>query len=468
MRTLFLLCFFFGLNSIALENKPNIVFILADDMNRDSWGVYGNKDCKTPNIDRIGAEGLVFENLYASVAMCAPFRQELYSGRSPWRTGTLANHSKSTPDTKSLPHYLKPLGYRIALIGKSHVGPNEAYPFEYVKGISKSKDGNDHLVAESAKFINSSLEQNKPFCLFIASDDSHAPFTTGDRSVYSAEKLTVPPYWIDTPEMREAMVQYYAEVRNYDALVGRIETTLKDKGLWGNTIFMVCSEQGSQFPFSKWTCYDTGLHSGMVAHWPGSKSGQISQLLSLADIAPTLAEAASYKAKEKDFDGKSFLAAVEGSKKEVRSHVFGAFTNCNIIDNRDRIFPIRVIRNKDYSLIYNPNHTEITSNTTLTASLDPSLNKKSKSIDIASSWVALSKKDSQYQARVKQLNHRDHYEFYNRKKDPHELKNQINNPEYQSIISDMQKALKDQLKTLSDSDPIATEHSLVKTKKKKK
>ena len=76
-----------------------------------------------------------------------------------------------------------------------------------------------------------------------------------------------------------------------------------------------------------------------------------------------------------------------------------------------------------------------------------------------------------YEKNIKNVdlfNQREHYEFYNRKKDPHELKNQINNPEYQSIISDMQKALKDQLKTLSDSDPIATEHSLVKTKKKKK
>ncbi len=116
--------------SAQAAERPNIVFLLADDMNRDTWGVYGSKDCKTPNIDKLAREGMTFTRAYCSVAMCAPFRQELYSGRSPWRTGTLANHSKSVKGTKSIPHYLKAQGYRVALTGKSHVGPKEAYPFE--------------------------------------------------------------------------------------------------------------------------------------------------------------------------------------------------------------------------------------------------------------------------------------------------------------------------------------------------
>ena len=125
--------------SVSAADKPNIVFLLADDMNCDSWGVYGSKDCKTPNIDKLSKDGLTFMKAYCSVAMCAPFRQELYSGRSPWRTGTLANHSKSSPDTKSIPHYLKPLGYRVALTGKTHIGPPEAYPFEILKGGQGNK-----------------------------------------------------------------------------------------------------------------------------------------------------------------------------------------------------------------------------------------------------------------------------------------------------------------------------------------
>ena len=119
-----------SLLNFSVAATPNVVFILADDMSRDTWGAYGGKECKTPNLDRLAKEGARFDRAYCSVAMCAPFRQELYSGRSPWRTGTLPNHSKSVEGTKSIVHHLEPLGYRVALLGKSHVGPNECYPFE--------------------------------------------------------------------------------------------------------------------------------------------------------------------------------------------------------------------------------------------------------------------------------------------------------------------------------------------------
>ena len=94
--------------------KPTIVFILADDMNRDAWGIYGSVDCKTPNIDQLASDGLRLDRAYFSVFMCAPYRQELYSGRSPWPTGTLPNHSTSKLGTKSIPHYLKPPITRLA------------------------------------------------------------------------------------------------------------------------------------------------------------------------------------------------------------------------------------------------------------------------------------------------------------------------------------------------------------------
>ena len=104
---------------------PNIVILLGDDIDRDTLGPWGG-EAITPHLDQLAAEGVKFNRCYATVAMCAPFRQELYSGRTPWRTGAMPNHSQSSKDTKSLPHYLKPLGYRVALLGKGHIGPQEA------------------------------------------------------------------------------------------------------------------------------------------------------------------------------------------------------------------------------------------------------------------------------------------------------------------------------------------------------
>ena len=140
--------------SVHGAEKLNVVFILADDMSRDTWGAYGGKDCKTPNIDQLAKDGIRFDRAYCTVAMCAPFRQELYSGRSPWRTGTLPNHSKSVSGTKSIVHYLKPLGYRVALLGKSHVGPNECYPFERLGDVSKRVDANPETMDKAKAFLD--------------------------------------------------------------------------------------------------------------------------------------------------------------------------------------------------------------------------------------------------------------------------------------------------------------------------
>jgi uncharacterized sulfatase len=402
--------------------------------------------------------------------MCAPFRQELYSGRSPWRTGTLPNHSKSKAETRSIVHYLRPLGYRVALVGKSHVGPRASYPFEHFNDSGKTKDQNSFYLQKSCSIIDECTQAEKPFCIFIASHDGHSPYTTGDRSPYDADKLTIPPYWLDTPELRTELVKVYAEITNFDKLVGQMRDALVSRGLWDNTIFVVCSEQGTGLPFAKWTCFDNGLHTGLVWHWPGvTRAGSVAEeLVSIADVTPTLVEAAGGVLKAKDCDGKSFLKTLRGEKQVLHEYVFGAFSNCNIIGNRERIYPVRVIRNKTFSLIYNPNHKLRTSNVTidhaLTMRRDPAVEANGS---IASSWVALSRNDAAAKPLVRKLHHRPQYELYNLDKDPYELRNEIENPEYRIVAAAMKATLFEKLAALGDSDPIATEKALVSAGKHK-
>jgi uncharacterized sulfatase len=228
---------------------------------------------------------------------------------------------------------------------------------------------------------------------------------------------------------------------------------------------MVCSEQGSSFPFGKWTCYDNGLHSGLVAHWagvtaPGSVAGE---LISIADITPTLVEAAGGSLKPDDCDGKSFLKMLKGEKQTLHPYVYGAFSNCNIIGSRERIFPIRVIRNKSFSLLYNPNFESQTSNVTIDSALAMRDNSSKGGRDVASSWVKQSRTDP----LVRKLHHRPEYELYNLEKDPYELKNEINNPECHAVAVELKKQLHAKLAELDDADPMATEKLLVKSKNKK-
>jgi len=454
----------------AVPDRPNFVFVFSDDVNRDSWGVYGNPNCKTPNIDRLAAEGMRFDRAYCTVAMCAPFRQELYSGRTPWRTGTLANHSKSVAGTKSLPHYLKPLGYRVGLLGKTHIGPRESYPFEYMNG-----KGNDGFIDATEKFVSSCQSEKKPFCLFIASHDGHAPHTTGDASKYPPDKLTIPPYWLDTPQLREGLSKYYAEVTNFDALVGRTRQLLEDKGLLDNTVLVVCSEQGIQFPFAKWTCYDNGLHIGLVARFPRLvRAGSVAdQLISLADVAPTFVELAGGSLKAPDCDGKSFVSVLKGEPGEINKYVYGAFTNCRIIDNRQRIYPIRSVRDKRYTLIYSPNYQSITSNVTLTGALNileqtKVTTKKTGNTSIAVSWATRRNSDKRAAFLVEPLFRYPEFALFDRQNDPYEESDLAKDPAHAKTLTRMKKALLERLKTLGDTDPIATEKKIAAGAGKKK
>lgn len=459
----------FTIPAFSQSKQPNIVFLLADDMSRNTWGTYGSVDCMTPNIDQLASEGMRFDRIYCSAAMCAPFRQELYSGRSPWRTGTLANHSKSKPETKSIAHYLEPLGYRVALTGKRHVGPSMSYPFEYISGSGKKgEDCNAFFMDSTKAFLNDCEAKNDPFCLFIASHDGHAPFTTGDRSVYNSDSLNIPPYWIDTPEFREELVKYYAEITNFDKLVGEVRSELEKRDLLKNTVLMVCSEQGTQLPFAKWTCYDNGLHTGLVVHWPDRvAAGSVAnELMSIMDITPTLVELAGGTLQEDDCDGKSFLKTLDGEKQVLNDYVYGAFTNCNIIGNQDRIYPIRVIRDKSYSLFYNPNYESHTSNVTIDEAYEM-LNDPSKNASknrVVSTWVNFYRETPDVYPLIHKLHHRPEYELYDREKDPYELNNLIDKPKYKEVAKRLKIELHEKLKELGDGDPIATEKSLVKDK----
>ena len=458
----------------AGAEKPNIVMLIGDDIDRDTLGPWGG-EAITPYLDQLAAEGVKFNRCYATVAMCAPFRQELYSGRTPWRTGAMPNHSQSSNDTKSLPHYLKPLGYRVALLGKGHVGPQEAYPFEKLGDIPKREDANPIALERAGKYMAEAKEAGEPFCLVVASHDGHAPFHThGDPDAYDPATLTIPRDAIDTPEYRHNLHGNFVEVTHLDKLLGGLRELIAEHELTDDTLVIFCSEQGNQFPFSKWTCFDGGLASGFVAAWPGVIPAGIDSdpILWLSDITPSLVEAAGGEVNPDDFDGKSQWANFKGANEKVHDYTFGAFSNCNIIDNRERVFPIRSIRDERYTLLWSPKaEVEITSNTTLTKAL-ALINGEDVTgeFDPAASWVAEleTSADPLLEQLVKRLHHRPEWALYDRKSDPKELTNLVGNPEYAEVQERLQSALEAWLSKWGDEDPVATETGFVKPNNKAK
>jgi uncharacterized sulfatase len=301
-------------------SRPNIVLLLADDQTWSSSGVYGNQDVKTPNLDRLAAQGMRFDAAFTATAMCAPTRQQLYTGLYPVRSGAYPNHAWVKPGTRSLVHVFRDLGYRVGLTGKTHIGPPESFPFEVI-GTARDGDLIEVDLEAAARFIQRDATQ--PFLLVVASNSPHEPWTHGDGSAFDRAAISVPAWLADTPQTRESLARYYAEVTHFDAQVGAILDALERAGRTSDTLVLYTSEQGASLPFAKWTLYDAGIKTAMVVRWPGQvKPGaSTSAMVAYVDVLPSLYEAAGGKPGPLDLDGRSFLEVLLGTRASHRDHV---------------------------------------------------------------------------------------------------------------------------------------------------
>jgi uncharacterized sulfatase len=404
------------------EGLPNILLMIADDMTWCDAGCYGNRDVKTPNIDKLAAEGMRFTRCFTSTAMCAPTRQQLYTGLYPVRNGAYPNHSRVKRGTKSLAHYLKALGYRVGIAGKKHYGPPESFPFETVAGSAE-----DYKAIES--FIN--RDKTQPYCLLVTSTQPHRPWDKGRPEDYDPERLSVPSYMIDNAPTRAALVKYYAEITYLDGQVGECMELVDRSGGPDNTLFIFTSEQGSCFPHCKWTLYDTGIRTAFVVRWPKKiKAGSVTDaMVQYVDITPTLIEAAAGQPIP-GLDGLSFLPVLLGRKNIHRDVTYGVHTTRGIIAG-SQCYPIRSIRTAAHKYIMNLNHKAEFSNIVI---------KRDKG-GIWKSWLEKAKTDADAARKVEMYVRRPAEELYDLKKDPYELNNLADDPKYRVLMDSLKGQL---------------------------
>ena len=316
----------------AVGQRPNFLIVLADDCTYNDLAIYGGKKARTPHLDTLAAEGLVFNRAYLSMAICQPCRSELYTGQFPLRNGCAWNHSASRPTTRSLPDYLGALGYRVGIAGKVDVSPRKCFAFEDVPGFDSNCVDNPtkpHSLAGVREFITRKPEQ--PFCLVIGLVEPHVPWVMGDPSQYPPAGIKLPANLADTPKTREDFGKYLAEITYMDGQVGDLLAALEATEAATNTLVLFSSEQGSQFPGNKWTCWDTGLHTGLLARWRGKVPAgkRTDALVEYADVVPTLLELAggAVAATGAVFDGTSFAAVLRGDKDTHRQFTYGIHNN---------------------------------------------------------------------------------------------------------------------------------------------
>jgi uncharacterized sulfatase len=353
----------------------------------------------------------------------------MYTGLYPVRNGAYPNHSRVRPGVKSMPTYLSKLGYRVALAGKTHIGPREQFPFEYMKRN------------EIGRFLED--VGPGPFCLVFATNDPHLPWAK--NTDYDPKELTVPPYLLDLSETRAAMADYYTDVTNMDKEVGQALDALEKAGRDHDTLVVYTSDQGAQFPFGKWTCYDTGLRVPFLVRWPGHIEGGTTSdaMVHFVDVLPTLIELAG-GSPPRNLDGRSFADVLRGKTDKHHDVVFGIQTTLGIIDATDP-YAIRSIRTDRYHYIRNLNHDGAFYNVLI-----------SKDKKYWPAWVERANTDSHAARLVERYQRRPAEELYDVHEDPYELNNLADDPALQDVKAELAKRL-DQWMQQQGDEGVATE-----------
>jgi N-sulfoglucosamine sulfohydrolase len=430
---------FFCVGNMAYSDpskRPNILLILADDLSWCDAGAYGNKDVHTPNIDKLAREGMRFDRAFTATAMCYPTRANLYTGIYPARNGA-QGQSSAVGCKRSIVQHLRELGYRVGLEGKEHFRPSSTFPFDKPSNL-------DAYIRGGAR----------PFCFIYASHHPHAGWPAVNRDYYDPARVAIPPYLCDTEETREALCRYYSEVTEFDDEVGVLLKMLDDNGVADKTMVIVTSEQGSGFPFCKWTCYDLGLRTQFIVRWPGvvQSDSSTEAMIEYVDVVPTLMEIAGGNPSAADtglpgardggrgFDGISFLKVLTGADDEHKDRVYGIHTN-NIL-NGGR-YPIRSIRGPRYKYICNlePGNT-FTNNVTENARRFP----------FWATWVEAAGTDTRAEFLVNRYQHRPSEELYDTIEDPYELNNLAEERKHQSIKNNMRSELIDWMTWQRDTE----------------
>lgn len=326
-----------GAAAPAAVGRPNIIVLIADDISWDDYGCYGNRAARTPNIDTLAARGLRFTQAYLTASSCSPSRSSIITGRYPHNLGAAAElHLPIPAHLPWIPALLRSAGYYTAVVGKNHMSsdqpapgtPPPPKPWDLVDpGVTPENHG-----AES-KWVPTieNRPKDQPFFFWFAALDAHRGWDA-DREWIEArygpkhrpEDVVVPPFLVDEAATRQDLASYYNEVTRFDHFVGEVTKALAAQGVLDHTLLLVLADNGRPFPRAKTRLHDSGMKTALVAHWPkGIRGAGVTSdsLVSVIDIAPTLAEIAGLAAPP-EFQGVSLTPVFRDPRAVVRRHAF--------------------------------------------------------------------------------------------------------------------------------------------------
>ena len=354
------------LSSSALQAaaKPNFIILFTDDHGYGDVSAYHESDVHTPNIDRIGKEGMLFTRMRANCTVCSPSRAALLTGCYPDRVGVpgvIRSQPENSwgyfaPKVPTLADELKKAGYHTAIIGKWHLGlespntPNER-GFDFFHGFlgdmmdsytSHLRHGHNYMrrnaeVIEpkghatdlfsqwAADYLKDrAAKPDQPFFLYLAYNAPHFPIEPPDEWLTKVKQRA--------PHLNEKRAANVAFVEHLDDRIGQVLTALDQTGLSQNTVVVFSTDNGGSLPHAqnndpwrggKQNHYDGGLRVPFMIRWPGQISpGSISDYAGLNfDLFPTFLELADAQPSA-DLDAVSLLPILKGAQMEAARDLY--------------------------------------------------------------------------------------------------------------------------------------------------
>ncbi|MDF1816798.1 MAG: sulfatase-like hydrolase/transferase, partial [Verrucomicrobiales bacterium] len=312
MKLLFSLCVALLLASVcSADDRPNIVLVMADDHGYGDAGFTGHPFVKTPHMDAMAKDSVVFDRFYAAAPVCSPTRGSVMTGRTPMRTNVPNHGHYMRPHEVTVAEALRDAGYVTGHFGKWHIGsvqpdsptsPGGAGFDEWVSGLnffdidpylSKNGDyinpkGQGSVISmdETIKFLKNHKDGDKPIFSVTWFPAPHGPFRETPVDFPGGESL-----YKDAKKNRG----YFLEITLLDQQLGRLRQSLRDMGIADNTILWYTSDNGGLVVESsggrnkKGSIYEGGLRVPSILEWPGKlKPRTIRTPACSFDMYPTL------------------------------------------------------------------------------------------------------------------------------------------------------------------------------------
>lgn len=399
--------------------KKNILHIITHDTGKYLECYSAN--VKTPNINKLAEEGVIFTNYFCTAPQCSPSRASMFSGLMPHNNGVygLAHRGFILKENiPYLPKILRDNGYETYLFGAQHETTLEKIKELGYKNIIKSKSTSClDVLPDFKNHLTSGIK--KPFFISIGFKETHLPWEWEENF---DENLKVPDFLPNVNEVKKDIFALNKELTKVDNAIGEIIETLKKMHLYDETIIIFTTDHGLPLPGAKATLFDPGIEILLIIRGDIFEGGRkIDCLSSNIDLMPTILDYLGIEI-PKGINGTSLLPVIKGKKRQVREEIYTELTYHAGYD------PMRSIRTKKYKYIrffevrpfyYPPN------------------------VDFSFSKEYFKKLG--YFDRIRPFEM-----FFDLEKDPLEKENLINNPEYQKIIKELKNKLKKWMEKTDD------------------